>query len=81
VGSESLRLLGEVITLDSNLLVCQPVEIRRESHERRIDCRAAHTRWAAHWGIEDFNFVHVYSFRLSTKGDSLAQKNASNNGY
>jgi hypothetical protein len=70
-GSEGLRLLGKVIALDCDSLVCQPVKIRSESGQSRIDARSAHSRRTAHRGIENFNFRHEdFSFiRLSTIGD------------
>ena len=40
-GGESLRLLGQVMALDCDSLVRQPMEISRESRQCRIDTRTA----------------------------------------
>jgi hypothetical protein len=58
VGSEGLRLLRQVVPLDTDSLVCQPVKVRGEPDERRVNFRAAHSRGAAQRGIEYFDSLH-----------------------
>jgi hypothetical protein len=57
-GGKSLRLLGEVVAFDSDSLVCQPVKIRSEPGQCRIDTGSAHSGRTAHRGIENFNSRH-----------------------
>jgi len=75
-GNESLRLLGEVVAFDSDSLVCQPVKIRSEPGQGRIDIWSTHTRRTAHRGIENFNSRHedVSLIRESTIGDNTGIK-------
>ena len=74
-GGKRLGLLRQVVPLDSDSLVCQPVKIRGEPDERRVNLRAAYSRGAAHRGLEYFDFLHdLFSFRISSIDDSIVKK-------
>src|ERR1051325_1140737 len=63
-GGKRLGLLRQVVPLDSDSLVCQPMQIRGESNERRVYGWATHPRRATHRGIEYFHSLHDSSFRI-----------------
>ena len=58
IRGERRRLLGQVITLDVDPLALEPVEVRREPRQHRIDRGAADARRAAHGGIEHAELRH-----------------------
>jgi len=73
-GGKRLGLLRQVVPLDSDSLVCQPMQIRGESNERRVYGWATHPRRAAHRGIEYFHSLHDSFFPSFVDRRFIGQK-------
>jgi hypothetical protein len=58
VCRKCLGLLRQVVPLDGDALVRQPMQIGGESNQGRINVGTAYAGRAAHWGIEHFYFSH-----------------------